>query len=122
MIYEFELPKIIPQMSGATIECLHAGPGHVLKQGHKLLDLNVDLSSAFAQECPPISYFRVVLREAAWLRKISVEPGTFCRVGEVIALFSTDQTEDISLHPTRPIRTIIAGIAHHEAMWTGSMR
>jgi hypothetical protein len=121
MIYEFRLSRIVPQMSGATIECLHANSGDALKMGSKLLDLSVDLSSAFAQECPPISFFRVVLREAAWLRKISLEPGAFCRLDDVIAVFSTDQSEDISLQPARSIRTTVAGIAHHETMWTGSM-
>jgi hypothetical protein len=122
MIYEFRLPRIVPQMGGATIECLHARPGDALKMGSKLVDLSIDLSSAFAQECPPISFFRVVLREAAWLRKFDVEPGRFSQLDEVIAVFSTDQNEDISQSAPRQIRTTIAGIAYHESMWTGSHR
>ena len=58
MIYQFKLPLIVPQMSSAVIECLYAKPGDALKTGSKLFDLSVDLSSAFAQECPPISFFR----------------------------------------------------------------
>jgi hypothetical protein len=120
MIYEFKLPLIVTQMTGAAIECLHAKPGDAVKMGSKLFDLSIDLSSAFAQECPPISFFRVVLREAAWLRKFDVAPGQFCRLNEVMAVFSTDPNEDISQPAARSIRTTVAGIVHHEAMWTGS--
>jgi hypothetical protein len=122
MIYELKLPRIVPQMGGVTIECLHARPGDALRMGSKLVDLSVDLSSAFAQECPPISFFRVVLRETAWLRKFEIEPGRFCHLDEVIAVLSTDENEDVSQSAVRPIRTTVAGIAHHEAMWTGSHR
>lgn len=120
MIYEFRLPLIVGQMSGATVECLHAKPGDALKMGSKLLDLSVDLSSAFAQECPPISFFRVVLREAALLRKLNVVPGQFCKVDELMGLLTTDPNEDLSLPPARTARTMVAGIVHHEGMWTGS--
>src|SRR6266481_2664258 len=45
MIYEFRLPLIITQMTGATVECLHAKPGDAVKMGSKLVDLSIDLSS-----------------------------------------------------------------------------
>jgi hypothetical protein len=119
MIFEFKLPLIVKQMTGATIECLHAKPGDAVKMGSKLMDLSVDLSSAFAQECPPISFFRVVIREAGWLRKFDLTPGQFCQLDEVVAVFSTEPDEDLSKPATRAIRTTMAGIVHHEAMWTG---
>lgn len=119
MIYEFRLPLIVPQMTGATVECLHAKPGEAVKAGSKLIDLSVDLSSAFAQECPPISFFRVVLREAAWLRKLELTPGKSCRPEDVMAVFSSTPDEDISQPAARPIRTTVAGIVHHDGMWTG---
>jgi hypothetical protein len=122
MIYEFRLPPILPTMSGATIECVHAKPGDMIKMGSKLVDLSVDLTSAFAQECPPISFFRVVVREAAWIARLDVVPGQFCELDQVVATFSTEQKEDIFRPVTRAIRTTVAGIAHHEGMWTGSLR
>jgi hypothetical protein len=121
MIYQFKLPRIVPQMGGATIECLYARPGDILKMGSKLLDLSVDLSSAFSQDCPPISFFRVVLRETVVLRAIDAAPGTYFSVDDEIALFSTEATEDIKVNPSRSVRMIVAGIVHHEAMWTGRM-
>lgn len=88
--------------------------------GSKLIDLSVDLSSAFAQECPPISFFRVVLREPAWLRILDVAPGDHCNLDELVAVFSTDPDEDLSQPAARAIRTTVAGIMHHDGMWTGS--
>ena len=121
MIYEFRLPLIIAEMSGATIECLHAAPGTMLRAGTKLLDLSVDLGSAFAQECPPISFYRIVTREPAWLRAIDVAPGRFCAVDAMIALFSTAPDTALDAAPARALRTTTAGIIHHGGMRTGAI-
>ncbi len=120
MIYEFKLPLIVKQMTGATVEYVHAKPGDAVKMGRKLIDLSVDLSSAFAQECPPISFFRVVLREPAVLRTFDVKPGQHIALDKVLAVFSTDPNEDLTQPAARIIRTTAAGIVHHDAMWTGS--
>ena len=120
MIYEFRLPTIVTHMSSAVVECIHAEVGESLKMGHKLIDLSVDLSSAFAQECPPVSFFRIVLRESVWLRRLDVRPGHPCQIDELLAIFSTEQMEAIDQAPQRPVRTTIAGIVHHQGMWTGN--
>lgn len=120
MIYEFRLPQINPYMTGARIECLHAEPGDALKSGVKLLDLGVDLSSAFAQECPPVSFFRVVIRESLILRAFVRARGDLCPVGETVALFSNDPDEDVAAPPARLIRFATAGIVSHDGLWTGS--
>lgn len=122
MIYEFKLPSIVAQMSGATIECLHAKPGDAVKMGSKLFDVSVDLSSAFAQECPPISYFRVVMREPGYLRKLDLTPGQYCQLDELLAVFSTTPDEALDAPAARSVRTTVAGIVHHDGMHTGSVR
>lgn len=119
MIYAFRLPLINPHMSSARIECTYADPGAALKNGSKLFDLGVDLSSAFAQECPPISFFRVVLREPAFFRKLNAGRGQLCQLGEQIALFSEKPDDSLDDAPARDIRFAVAGIIHHEGMWTG---
>lgn len=119
MLYEFRLSEIVPQMSGATIECVYAATGDRLRAGAKLLDLSVDLSSAFAQECPPVSYYRLVLREAVYLRQFTAAPGQHFALGAQIALFSTDPEEALDGPVERQVRCTVAGIIHHEAMWSG---
>ena len=121
MVYGFRLPTINPHMSGARIECIYAEPGNALKIGSKLFDLGVDLSSAFAQECPPISFFRVVLREPVFLRKLNVARGQLCELGELVALFSNEADESLSAAPVRDIRLTVAGIIHHDGLWTGNV-
>jgi hypothetical protein len=121
MIYAFRLPLINPHMSSARIECVYAEPGTELRNGSKLFDLGVDLSSAFAQECPPISFFRIVMREPAFLRRLNVDRGRLCQLGEEVALFSSEAEEHLSAEPVRDIRFAVAGIIHHEGMWTGNL-
>jgi hypothetical protein len=120
MLYDLRLTKINPNMSGAVVECVYSNPGTLLKAGDKLFDLSVDLSSGFSQYCPPISYFRVVVREKLWLQKTFVVPGNSCDVGAMLALFSTEQDEPLEATPARAIRVTIAGIAHHQGLWSAS--
>jgi hypothetical protein len=121
MIFEFRLPLISPHMSEALIECLHAAPGSTLKTGDKLLDLSVDLSSSFAQDCPPISFFRIIMREMAVLREFRLARGERCQTGDLIAVFSTVADEARDQPAQRGIRFATAGIIHNGNMWTGNV-
>jgi pyruvate/2-oxoglutarate dehydrogenase complex dihydrolipoamide acyltransferase (E2) component len=120
VIFDLKLPLISPHMTEALIECLYAAPGSTLKTGDKLLDLSVDLSGNFAQDCPPISYFRIIIREAIVLRELRVARGESCPVGHVIALFGSTADGATDQPPQRGIRIATAGIIHHGGMWTGN--
>ena len=120
VIFDFRLPLISPHMSEALIECLHATPGSAMKTGDKLLDLSVDLSTNFSQDCPPISFFRIIMRENVVLREFRLACGQSCKVGELIAIFSTTADEAKDQTAQRGIRTATAGIIHHGGMWTGN--
>jgi hypothetical protein len=122
MLYDLRLPKINPNMSSAIVECVYPSPGILLKPGDKLFDLSVDLSSGYSQYCPPISYFRVVVREKSWLQKILVSPGDACEVSDLLALFSSEQEEALEGTSTRGIRVTTAGIAHHQGLWSANQQ
>jgi hypothetical protein len=107
-------------MSEALMECLYTAPGSALKTGDKLFDVSVDLSNNFSQDCPPVSFFRIIIREAAVLRDLRVSRGQPCKVGELIAVFSTATDEATDQPPQRGIRFATAGIIHHSEMWTGN--
>ena len=64
MLYELSLPRIIPNMTDARIETLYMEIGQQIPGG-KLLDLSIDLGDGVSQNCPPISYYRLVSREKA---------------------------------------------------------
>jgi pyruvate/2-oxoglutarate dehydrogenase complex dihydrolipoamide acyltransferase (E2) component len=121
MILEFKLPLITPLMTEALIECHHAVPGAALKPGDKLFDLSVDLSTSFSQDCPPISYYRIVMRERAFLRELRQAAGQTCKVGEIVALFGTEAEEATDQPPQRAIRFATATIIHHAGMWSGNV-
>jgi hypothetical protein len=120
MIFEFRLPLISPHMTVALIECLYPAPGASLKTGDKLLDLRVDLTSTFKQDCPPVSFYRIIMRENAVLREFLLGAGGSCKPGDLIAVFSTSAVEARDQPAQRPIRFATAGIVHHPAMWTGN--
>jgi hypothetical protein len=106
-------------MSGALIECIYVACGTQLPAGAKILDMSVDLGSTFAQDCPPISYYRLVLREKLWLRRLTVTVGTTWDLEQEIAIFSTEQDEPAEGHIDRGARSAVAGIVYHTGMWSG---
>jgi len=63
---------------------------------------------------------RVVVRERVWLQKLFVKAGDSCDVGEILALFSSEQAEPLDAAPARPIRVANAGIAHHQGLWSAN--
>jgi hypothetical protein len=105
-------------MSEGLIECFYATPGSVLKPSDKILDLSVNLSNNFAQDCPPISFYRVVIREKLVLREIRVPRGQGCKVNDVIVVFSNDAEEPLDQPAQRGIRCATVGIIHHPGLWT----
>ena len=122
MRYELRMTKINPNMNAAIIESIYAAKGSALKVGDRICDLSVDLSSGFAQYCPPISYFRVVVREPVWLQSLLVAPGDSCDVGQLIAVFSTEKDDPGEEAPARALRIATAGISQHPGMWSVSER
>lgn len=107
-------------MKSARIEALYVTIGEQLLSGSKVLDMSVDLSNVFAQNCPPISYHRVVLREKLWVRKLLIQPGSYCNPDDCIALLSSEPTEALDQAIARPARIMVAGIVYHPEMWSGS--
>ncbi len=109
MILALSLPAILPEMTEACVTGILSTPG-ALRPGAPLLDLSVDLSAVALQDCPPISYYRLALREAAWLRRVMVAVSDRPAVGATLLLFSTEADEDLSQAPARQIRHMVAGI------------
>ena len=122
MVLEFRLPHVNPHMSKALIECMYAEPGTTLKAGAKLLDLSVDLGDTFLQDCPPISFYRIVMRENVVLRELRVGVGQPCAPGELIAVFSGSASDVVDEPAQRSIRFVTAGIVRHGGMWTENIR
>ena len=122
MLLTLSLPRINEPMLSAVIAAIHAPVGAQLAVGSKLVDLTVDLTAIAAQDCPPISHFRMVIRERAWLREIFVARGDEIAVAARIALFSTEPDEPLDAAPAREVRVAIAGILMQAPAWSDGGR
>jgi hypothetical protein len=117
MLFELKMPKLNENMDTGLIETVHAGAPSALKLGAKLFDVSVDLSRALSQNCPPVSFYRIVLRETLCLRSAPAA-GTRCQAGERIALFSNTPDEPLDGPVAREVRVLVAGINAHDEMWS----
>jgi hypothetical protein len=110
LILVVTLPKIVPLMSSATIDKIHSGEGTFLKVGAKFLDLTVDLSDVSFEDCPPVSHYRLAVREGVWLRRLLVSPGDEPEAGAALALATTHPDESLEGEPGRSARITTVGI------------
>lgn len=119
MLLGLPLPNFGP---GARCTALawHADEGRRVAAGAALLDLRVDLGAGLPQDCPPVSTCRVVLREAAWLRRRIARPGEVIGPDGGLALLSTEPDEPLAAAPARDVRCTVAAILHHADWWGGA--
>jgi pyruvate/2-oxoglutarate dehydrogenase complex dihydrolipoamide acyltransferase (E2) component len=110
VILDVALPRAGEQMHEGTVRRLIASPGDVLRPGSPLLEIRVDLSSAKAQDCPPIFFFRLVATERAHLRAWTVVTGDVVHVGGVLGVASTSPDEGTEGPRTRSLRTTSVAI------------
>jgi hypothetical protein len=122
LLLALTLPRINEHMLSAVVAAVHPSAGAELAVGAKLVDLTVDLTAIAAQDCPPVSHFRMVVRERAWLRELAVARGDEIAVGTRVALFSTDPHEPLDAEPVRELRVAIAGILMQAPAWSGGGR
>ena len=115
MLVKFVLPRINEHMDGADVIEVHAAVGDALGVGGRLLDLRLDLSAAAAHDCPPISYYRVSLRERVWLRRLNAKPGGVIQADDVVAVFTTTPDEPLEGEAARSARVTVAGLIHETA-------
>jgi hypothetical protein len=111
------LPTINPLMTTAVIKAVHVKEGAPLTAGGKFLDLSVDLTSYAEHDCPAISYFRIAVRERAWVRRLTICAGDEIKPGTTLAHLTTDPAEDLDAAPARAARVSVAGILFQPEWW-----
>jgi hypothetical protein len=112
------LPKLMEQMSLALVESVHGEAGRPMKSGEKVFDVTVDLGGVLVQNCPPISHYRLVLREGAVLARVLAIPGEEVEAGACLAVFTTEAEEVAEGPVERPVRIAAAAILSHLGMWS----
>jgi hypothetical protein len=104
-------------MTTALVKAVHVQEGVALPLGGKFLDVSVDLSSFAEHDCPAISYFRIAVRERAWVRRLTVAKGDDLKPGAALAHLSTEPDEALDGAPVRPARVSVAGILSQAEWW-----
>lgn len=117
MLITLTLPRINPLMTVAVIRKIYAVEGAFLSMGAKLMDLSVDLSSVVPHDCPPISVYRIAMRDRVWLRRLDVSEGGSVEVGASLACFTTEADEPLAGIPGRAARITLAGILDQTNWW-----
>lgn len=119
MLIALTLPRINQHMTVAVIRRIYAAEGELLSLGAKLLDLTVDLSSILPHDCPPISLYRMAMRDRVWLRRLAIAHGDTVEVGANLACFTTEPGEPLIGMPGRAARVTVAGIIDQASWWSG---
>lgn len=113
---------IMPDFGGETvparIEFISIKPGDNLAPGARLFDVCVDLSDSYGQDCPPVTYYRVISREAATVVGLRVEAGQLCEAGQIVAELEGRVGAAADPAAVRALRVTTAVILSHEAMWS----
>lgn len=117
LLLALKLPRIGDYMSAATVKSVHAKERALLGAGAKLLDISIDLGAVLPHDCPPVSQFRIAMRDRAWLRRIAVKEGDVVEAGALLAIFSSEADEPLDAAPARALRVSIAGILDQSNLW-----
>jgi hypothetical protein len=118
MLLGLVIPAIAGDDAAARRELKFFEPGEKLAPGRKLADISIDLSASFGQDCPPISYYRLISREVAFVRRILAAPGEMLVPGQAIAVVSTTADEPADGEVVRALRLTTAGILGSDEMWS----
>lgn len=110
MTIRLVLPATNEALGSARIDEVYIEAGQALALGSRLVDFTVGLDAAASQDCPPITHYRMTLREKAWVGRVDVEPGQDVAVGDVLALLSVNPGDPLDPDAVRTARVSMAAI------------
>lgn len=116
MLLNIELPHFGGDAK-ARVRAVHVREGDHVSLGVALLDVSVDFSAGISFDCPPVSHFRVLSREAGWLLRLTVARGGHLGSGTTIGLLGTTLDADPDEAPARPARLTVASVLEQDAWW-----
>lgn len=88
------LPQIMNGMTNGEITRAHITEGVSIKRGTPLFEIRVDLSGVVQLDCPPISSYRLVAREAGTVDSVAVTVGDTIEIGSLLATFTSPREDD----------------------------
>ena len=105
MILSLRLPRVGAHLSQITIHRLIAKAGDELRPGTPLLEVRVDLAAQKAQDCPPVSFYRIISTERAYLRSLDVSSAALLDVGVHLGIATSGHDESPEGVAVRALRT-----------------
>jgi hypothetical protein len=93
MLLALRWPELGRNMVHGTVHRVFVADGKSVDRGDALFELRIDLTDIAAQNCGPVSFFRIVAAESGWTRSVHVAAGEHCRIGDPLALLSTQADE-----------------------------
>lgn len=110
MTIRLVLPVTNEELGTARIDEVHIAAGQSLAPGARLFDFTVGLDAAAAQDCPPVTHYRMTLREKAWVGRVDAMAGQDVGVGDVLALLAADPGDPLDPEGARNARVSVAAI------------
>lgn len=114
MLLSLLLPHTSEGLGRARIDAVYPAAGDTLEAGARLFDFTVGLDAASEFDCPPVTSYRMILREAARVRRLDAEPGQMLAAGAVLGLLvsgdGAGQDVGEGEEPQRGARVSVAAI------------
>ena len=117
LLLAIDMPRLHELMASGVLTAVHVTPGATLEPGAALVDVRVDLSHAAAHDCPPVSWFRVILRERGVLRDFTAAEGDEIAPGTRMGLLASAPDDASILVPARAARLTTVGIVGPDVQW-----
>src|SRR5262245_46852224 len=105
MNLDVAMPRLSELVPSATVHAVACRPGDAIAPGSALVALTLDLGAVAAQDCPPVSRFRIVSRERAFIRRIDAVPGGVASPGDVLIVATPTGDEPLDAGTRRALRT-----------------
>jgi hypothetical protein len=110
VLLPLSMPRIGNLMRSALVHRLCIAAGDLVRIGQVLLEVRVDLSDGTAQDCPPISYYRLIARESGTVGGVPAAVGDLVAVGGVIAWLASTLPVSAPAAGARLFRCCVVGI------------
>ena len=110
MLLKLVLPVANEALPTARIDAVHISSAQQLMPGARLIDFTVGVDAGTIHDCPPITHYRMTLRERASVVRIDAAEGESLAAGATLALLATEPGDDAATDPVRSARVSVAAI------------
>lgn len=112
MAVTIRMPRFMPEFVSGTVRVVHAGAGMPVAYGTPLADIAVDFGGGQAFDCPPITYYRIMMGEGGRLAEHVFEVGREIAADAVVGTLEAEE-DDVA----RDARLVVAAVLLETDWW-----